>query len=194
MLTINLNKVRKVIQDSEQKPKPKMKISFGDSGTPDIPQQPKSVSESRRKVSEAKSPLSEQCWNQYNELRIEQAKVANEIHELVANGADRKAIKDLYDRVESYRPDLISAFERARYVDQHGKLPVVTNSVTPAADLYTLKDQKRKLIDKRCKLQRKIEKGKATNAPKLPEWEMELEHADMEYKSIDEQIKQLGGK
>lgn len=137
---------------------------------------------------------SQQCWLDYNSLRIEQARVANGIHELISRRAGKEEIAAMYARIESYRDDLVKLYHDARYTEQHGKAPTQPQPDKPKIEVALLKQQKRSLSDKRCKLQVKIEKGKATNSKNLVKWEEELAIANLEYDNLVQRIKEIEGK
>lgn len=196
MITVNLSNIDKLVEQAKKKAQPKLVIKVVKQSTeepaPSKPPVPKKqpAAEPEQKTAFDKfqrSALSQQCWSDFNDLRIEQAKEANKIHDLVASRASKDVIKALYEKVESYRPELIELYRRAKHVDQYGKLPEAQKP--EGDDIYSLKDQKRKLIDKRCKLQVKIKKGEATNAKKLTEWQLELEMANTEYKAVENKLK-----
>lgn len=203
MITINRTEAKQIIAASQTAKKPKLIISISKSDyKPTVVEKNEPVITDpnmewveRVPTRSNQKKLSDECWAEYNELRIEQAKVANEIHDLVERDASKKEIADLYARVESFRPDLITLFERARHAEQYGALPPVQDKpIASAADILSLKDQKRKLVDKRCKLQAKIKKGGSLNSPKVLEWQMEFDLAEIEYNDIDERLKKLEGK
>lgn len=143
--------------------------------------------------SEAKKFLSEQCWEEYNTVRIEQAQMSNRIALMVANGASKQELADLHAEIESYRPELQRLFHVARHVDQYGVLPELKVEKQMPSDIFSLKDQKRKLVDVRCKLAKKIKQG-SLKEHKVIEWQLELEKANAEYNQVDEQLKKLEGK
>lgn len=143
--------------------------------------------------SELKKTLSDQCWAEYNTVRIEQAKVSNRIAPLVANGASKQELADLHAEIESYRPEMQRLFQVARHVDQYGVLPELKVEQQIPSDVFSLKDQKRKLVDMRCKLAKKIKQG-SLKEHKLIEWQLELEQANAEFTMVDDQLKKLEGK
>lgn len=204
MITINRAVARKIIETSKVAQKPRLIISISKSDyKPTVVEriEPVITEDDMRWVERAaparsnQKKLSDECWAEYNELRIEQAKVANDIHDLIERNASKNEIADLYARVESFRPDLITLFERARHAEQYGALPAVQDKpIASLTDILLLEKQKRKLIDKRCKLQAKIKKGEVTNSSKVPEWQQDLDLAEIEYNDIDDRLKKMEGK
>ena len=141
----------------------------------------------------AKQTLSDQCWAEYNTVRIERAKVSNKIAPLVASGASKEALSELHAEIESYRPELQRLFEVARHVDQYGVLPELKVVQQVPSDIFSLKDQKRKLVDARCKLTKKLKQGSLKDH-KVIEWQLELDKANAEFNMVSDQLKKLEGK
>lgn len=139
--------------------------------------------------------LEHQLWIEFNALKVERNKLSTEISRLVENEASKERLAEQYAKIESYRPDLIALYDKIQYVKQHGCLPAVQETTTDLPDAYRLKDEKKKLVDKRCKLKRKLkESAKASKPEKILEWEQELAQADLQYIEVENQLKQLEGK
>lgn len=193
MLTLNLQEVQQKLQEIKQKPKPAISISI-------VPSDFKKPATDRlqepRSKSERKELLVNECWKNFNDIRIERAKLSNTINDLVESSAGTSELIDLYEKIESFRPALEKAFKIARHVEQYGELPAIADDpIAPpvsTSDIFILKDKKRKLVDKRCKLQAKIKKGK--DPEQISMWQTDLDFAVLEYNEVDEQIKKLEGK
>lgn len=224
MITINLKEAHEIIQAQQATTKPKLHITFGTRTTMPEPSNAPGAAPRKEackewcgmnycdengcvnrkrnavEITEAdkllvdKSPVLGEKWSDYNQLRIEQAKEANKIHELIDAGAPAEDLAELYQRVESFRPDLINLYEQAKAPAKQAAPAAEKTSATLPEDLLTLKDRKQKLSDKRCKLKVKIRKGSAASSPKLKEWELELEKSDAEYKAVEAQILKAEGK
>lgn len=131
--------------------------------------------------------------NQDNEIRIARAKLTNQYNPMIRAGASRLELKSHYQKIESLTGHLKDIFNKRRYVKKFGRLPdqggtkqsILTNNI------LALKDKKRKLTDKRCKLAKKIKVGEATNAKKLNIWKLEMDQANREYEMTCDKIKQL---
>lgn len=193
MVTINLKRAREIVEAYKNRPQPKISFVLSKSTV----QSPQSTIDSRPLTptpprSEVKSTLQAQCWAEFNELKIEQGKVSNTIGDVVASGATKAQLRELYAKIEGYRPDLIRLFERARYVDQYGVLPEEKKAAQLPADIYGLKDTKRKLVDLRHKLGKKIATAKRED--QRLDWEQKLAMANTEYAVVDDQIKKMEGK
>lgn len=200
MITINLKEAREIIEAEKNRPKIKRVLVMGSVSqsltSPPAPLQ-REKGETHIPIttpprSQVKSTLQAQCWAEFNELKIEQGKVSNTIGDVVASGANKAQLQELYAKIESYRPDLIRLFERARYVDQYGVLPEEKKDAQLPTDIYGLKDQKRKLVDLRHKLGKKISTAKKED--QRLDWEQKLALANTEYAVVDEQIKKMEGK
>jgi hypothetical protein len=192
MITINLKEAREIIEAEKNRPKIKRVINLTPGPSPKVEGKPHPQIIPTPPRSEVKSTLQAQCWAEFNDLKIEQGKVSNTIGDVVASGATRAQLQELYAKIESYRPDLIRLFERARYVDQYGVLPEEKTAAQLPADIYGLKDQKRKLVDLRHKLSKKISTAKRED--QRLDWEQKLALANTEYAVVDEQIKKMEGK
>lgn len=149
----------------------------------------------QRVKEENRSDLEKQLWIEFNALKVERNKLSTEISRLVENEASKERLAEQYAKIESYRPDLIALYDKIQYVKQHGCLPAIQETTTEPPDAYRLKDEKKKLVDKRCKLKRKLkESAKASKPEKILEWEQELAQADLQYMEVENQLKQLEGK
>jgi hypothetical protein len=194
MIEIN---VKEVLRARDQKAKPRPLIET--TSSPEVNSQ-KEVSEPTEKVSEPKPPviddahLASKYWGAFNAIKIERNKLSSQIHTMVARGATKSELKGHYQKIESYRPHLVEAFDLARFVERHGNIPEEKKVENRPVDLFSLKDERRKLIDKRCKLQKKIKEGKAKNPTRIAEWELELDQANAAHKLVDEKIKELEGR
>lgn len=135
-------------------------------------------------------------WKEYNDsFVLPMKKLSTQIAHMVDRGATQAELADHYEKIESYRPGRIALYEKIRYVQQYGKLPEVPEPEKENLDPYYLKDRKKKLVDKRCKLRAKLRTNANPSKPaKLLEWEQELAMADMEYLAVEEKLKQIEGK
>jgi hypothetical protein len=141
-----------------------------------------------------RSELVSKCWQEFNDVKLERNKLSSQTWKLVQDGATQEQLKTHYEKIESYRKQLTEIFDKARHAEQYGELPHVNKEDNgQRSDLASLKYEKKKLTEKRSKLRKKIELGKATNAPKLSEWELELDQADAEYNILDDKIKEMEG-
>jgi len=182
-MKFNPARASKIIEAEKNKPRPKISIK---QSTVDSPQS----TVERPKPQKETSALLAQCRAEYHALKLEQGQLSNTIAAAVANGDD---LRELYARIESYRPELIKLYERMKHVEQYGELPVpkVVNEVP--VDIFLLKDQRKKLIDERCKLNAKIKRGHIKEK-KVQDWQMRLDVANAEYAYVDDKIKHLEGK
>ena len=139
-------------------------------------------------------PVAEACWNEFNELKIQRGKLSSQIWLLVANCASTEVLKVQYEKIEGMSTELTSLFEQARFAEKHGRAPVSAKPDRNITEIFALKDERRKLIDLRSKLHKKITVGKAKNPNKVIEWQLELEQADAAYILVDEKIKKAEGK
>lgn len=200
MITINIARVHELVEEQKLKPAPKINISIVENTKVKLIAADKKWVD-RKEIdyesiaqSETRSELRGELWKEYDEVMLERNKLSSQIYDMVEDGATQEQLKQHYDNIESYRPALQELFDRARHVDRYGKLPEPKAQENPSLDLLTLKDQKKKLIDRRCKLQAKIKKGEAKNPDRVIAWQLELEQANAEYNHVDDQLKKLGSK
>lgn len=208
MLKFNTKQVLANAEEEKKKPKPLPKISI--KRTSQSPEQCSTQQQGgiynidkvmmhithQRVAEEIKTDLVSKCWHDYNEVLIERKKLSSMIWRMVADGATTAQLKEHYEKIESYKSQLGELFDRARYAERTGQLPEVIRDISTGqpADISSLKYEKKKKSEKRSKLKVKIERGRATNAPKLAEWELELDQVEAEYNNLEERIKKMEGK
>jgi hypothetical protein len=209
MISFNTKEVLQQIEEDKLKPKPSIKIEIGKKKASPAPEykitgglKPEQIvvnfddieSSPETKVV-SKSSIVSKSWEEFNQAKLERAKLSNEISKLIDQGATRSELAQHYEKIVACEPELQELFDKARHVEQYGALPELkTDEQEKPVDIYSLKDERRKLIDKRCKLQKKIKIGEAKNPKKVIEWQLELDQANAHYNHIDEQIKKLEGK
>ncbi|MBZ0245142.1 MAG: hypothetical protein K8H85_04270 [Cyclobacteriaceae bacterium] len=141
------------------------------------------------------SDLERQLWIEFNAIKTERNKASSQIWKMVENGATQAELAEHYELIESFRPGLIALYDKIQHVKQYGALPAAPEPAEENLDPYFLKDRKKKLVDKRCKLRAKLRTRANPSKPaKILEWEQELALADMEYKEVEEKLKQIEGK
>jgi hypothetical protein len=139
--------------------------------------------------------LLHQLEREYADVRMERNKLSSKICTRVEDGADEGELRDIYHKIESYRAALQEYYDKIAYVKQHGHLPEVKQEPEHEFTLFELKDQKRKLIDKRCKLQAKMKpSAKSVKPSQLANWQLELEQCNAMYEDVDMRIKKMEGR
>lgn len=154
-------------------------------------------------------PLIHQLENEKSALLVERNKLSSQIWKMVENGATQADLAEHYRKIEEYRPGLIALYDKIKHVKLHGELPSAPTSATNMDDIYQLKDLKKKLVDKRCKLKAKIDKVRGKQEYKVPggaevplsdkdtakvlEWQFELDQAEAEYTQVAEKLSLLNG-
>lgn len=147
------------------------------------------------RVEENASDLERQLWIEFNAIKTERNKASSQIWKMVENGATQAELAEHYELIESFRPGLIALYDKIQHVKQYGALPAAPEPEEENLDPYYLKFRKKKLVDKRCKLRAKLKTSATPSKPaKILEWEQELALADMEYKEVEEKLKQIEGK
>jgi hypothetical protein len=196
MIKIN---VKEVLESRDQKAKPRPVIKIGTSvkkvetpvqrnGT-DVP----GAEAVTARVMQSNALVS-QCWGAFSAAKIERNKLSSQIHTMVAAGATKSELKDHYEKIESHRPKLVELFDLSRFVERHGHLPEIKKVDEKPVDITSLKYERSRLIDKRCKLQKKIQVGEAKNPARIAEWQLELDQTNAAYNLVDEKIKELEGR
>lgn len=140
--------------------------------------------------------LEQELWQEYNDqFVIPMKKLSSQIAHMVERGATQQELADHYASIESYRPGRIVLYDKIQHLKQYGQLPAAPEPAEENLDPYFLKDRKKKLVDKRCKLNAKLKtSAKASKPEKILEWEQELAQANIEYSEVVEKIKQVEGK
>lgn len=151
--------------------------------------------------------LIQTLWIEYRGLLVERNKLSTQISQLVREGATQGDLQVHYKRIESFRPKLQDMYDKIQHAEQHGVLPDTTVEAGHEDNIYFLKQQKSKLIDRRHKLNKKISEAignkidspyVASHVPKNParidKWRVQLDEANAEYYLIERKIKQLEGK
>jgi hypothetical protein len=139
-----------------------------------------------------KSDLATQAWSEYHSVKLERKKLSSQIFRMVEDRSTKAQLKHHYAAITDLQQREGTLYERARFVEQNGKLPETTGHEDH--NILQLKDKRRKLVDQRCKLQKKIDLGKAKNPNRFSTWQQDLDRANAEYTFIDEQIQKLTGR
>lgn len=186
--------VKKVLQKSEPEKKPekssspKKEISIKVSPDPAQVHRDAAIHEIK---SGTRSDLLTHAWAEYNKVSQERKKLSKQIGSMVESGATRAELKEHYHRINTLLQEGAEHYDRIQHIEQYGTLPQPT---MPDVDIILLKDKRKKLVDQRCKLAKKVEKGQATNHKRVMQWQLELDQANAEYLLVDERIKKLEGK
>lgn len=198
MLKLNTQKVLKQAEEERNRPKPLPKIK---AIQPRIPQPgSKPVTQAIDSMLDPSSihvtDLS-MAEREYSDLRQERNKLSTTISFKVEQGASTEDLKSLYEQIESFRDLIRSAYDKISRI-KNGPANPTTVDVAPvgeAQSLFELKDQKRKLVDKRCKLQAKLKgSAKPSRPDQIAAWTLELEQANAQYNDLEQRIRKLEGK
>ncbi|HMG92608.1 MAG TPA: hypothetical protein VK589_21270 [Chryseolinea sp.] len=199
MIKLNVNKVLEQREIERQKPKPLPKLRIKGSTRSPIAQ--KILDETHSEVTDFvkeygdEKVLLHQLEREYGEIRMERNKLSSQICMMVEGGASQEQLKDLYQQIEGYRIPLQQHYDKIAFVKQHGALPEIKTEAHHEETIFELKDKKRKLVDKRCKLQIKLQKSAKPSKPaQVANWELELEKANAEYNDVERRLKVMEGK
>jgi len=136
---------------------------------------------------------------EYADIRQERNKLSTTISFRVEEGASPQDLKDLYEKIEAFRDPIRQAYDRIKHIKQFGSVPSVVPASQPGSpvheySIFELRDQKRKLVDRRCKLAAKLKPSAKPSKPEqIAEWTLELEQANAQYADVEAKIKKLEG-
>jgi len=198
-MRINVSKVLKQAAEQKLKPRPSVKIR---TKTVQIQPEPENARGADQDVTHAMIPersavsdsLLHQLESEYATIRKERAILSSSIARRVHEGASQEELKELYHKIESYRPSLQDYYDKIAYVKQHGRLPDPPAEHTQDKGLLELREMKRSLINRRSKLNVSIGKAKAISAEKVLSLQLQLDRLDAEYRDVELKIKKLEGK
>lgn len=215
-MKFNVNKVLHEAEIERQKPKPLPKVRIKSKSTIGNHEVviPSPGAAKRQAVSEPTEPISidqemidsgkvyveeqvllHQLEREYADIRMERNKLSSLISTMVEEGATQEQLREHYEKIEAFRIPLQQHYDKIKYVKQHGALPEIKSDAKSEETLFELKDKKRKLIDKRCKLQKKlVASAKPSKPEQIANWELELEQATAEYNDVEKRIKQMEGR
>ena len=132
-------------------------------------------------------------------IRKERAKLSNHYHQLEEDKAPIEDFARNYAAIESHTDELKRLWLRKKHVLSHGNdinRPVEKMSAETELILSNLKHQKRRLIDKKSKLNTKIKTAHGTANPAKNEarWTQELQTVEMDIQILEKRIKQIDEK
>lgn len=142
-------------------------------------------------VKKSRDMLSSQIARMVEKQRLAEA-LAPEDQALQEKHRDER--RALYHRIEAYRNELAAHYDNIAYVKIHGHLPQKREPPSTEETIFSLRDHKRSLINRRDKLRRRIQIMATKDATKVPSLQLQLEQLDAEYDDVQARIKQLEGK
>ena len=112
---------------------------------------------------------------------------------MICNEASQGELANHYKLIESISSEIRDVYDRREFVRQHGTLPEQGSAQASIdnGNILALKEQKRSLVNRRSKMKRKIELGKAKSSPNLADWELALDKMDIEFKVVCDRINEL---
>jgi hypothetical protein len=198
-MRINVRRVMLQAAENKQKPRPAVKIRTK-------PVQPDPEPESDRgadpEVSDVVIPersgepnsLLHHLEIEYSTIRKERAILSSSIGRRVHEGATQDELKELYHKIESFRPSLQDYYDKIAYVKIYGKLPDPPAGHNQDKGLLELREEKRSLINRRSKLSVEIKKAQAKSPEKVTALQLKLDILDTQYNDVELKIKKLEGK
>lgn len=142
----------------------------------------------------AKSNLISSLWNEYHAISTDQKKLCTQIAHLVRDGATQERLREQYERIEAYQPQLQAMRDKISYAEKHGELPPLPGDASEIDDINALKVKAKTLVEKRSKLKKKLALKTAKNPERFVHWEKELAMAEIEWMHVDGRINDLKGK
>jgi hypothetical protein len=190
MITINVQETLRKAHEEKARQKGLPVIRIGKPLSPSAGAEPVI----QKSVSNPQSDLVKSLWREYNAILLERNKLSTQIAHMVERGADQAELKDHYDKIESYRPQLQDLYHKIQYAEKHGELPSAQFVKEDPETLDSIKLKIRSLVDKRSKLKDKIAKKKASNPAKYVEWDLELAQVNVQYNELISKKKFLESK
>jgi hypothetical protein len=198
MIKLNVNQVLREADAERRKPKPLPKVAVKKARPAGRAAVDKPIDQQEATSTDRQDdPTLRILEREYLDVRMQRSKESSKIVSMVEAGAPQEDLRLQYEKIESYRSEIRSKYDQLSYYKQHGQLPArpVEEKETKTYTLYELKDRKRKLIDRRCKLQAKLKpSGKPSKPFQIATWQMELDQSTAEYELICDEIKRLDGK
>jgi hypothetical protein len=198
MITIDLQEIRANREKKEQKAKPVIILPHQEREAGEIIDKDTAdnliEAHNATKVQvQLKDALINDLDIQERELRIERAKMSNEYHAMIESGASQGEFAANYQKIESVSSQIREVYDARDHVYRFGRLPGMgsAQSSMSTSDLLALKDLRRSLINRRCKIKDKLEIGKAKNPNRLANWKLELDKLDTEYFVVQQKINEL---
>lgn len=151
------------------------------------------IDNSEREEIDLKSALMADLDQQHRDIYIERCKLSNKYMPMIDEGASQSMLASHYEKIESFTRELQQIFITRRFVEQNGRLPSqkTANDIVDNTNLYALKDRKRKLSDKKCKLAAKLKVNTAKGVKNIEKWSIELDKAIAEYDMVCKKIEEL---
>jgi hypothetical protein len=133
-----------------------------------------------------------------NAVRLERDKLSSKIWKMVEDGASQEELRAHYERIESFRPQMIELWKKVDHARRYNEMPKPEAPIVQeeqSRDLLFLKDQRRSLENRRDKARREIRKLTPLVVPpgwkepeKLTNLRLKLDQLDAEYKMVKEQL------
>lgn len=187
MITINVKK----IQEKKESEIARIRATFTRTvkvSTPPPPPLPQVTQD---------SPVLKDLESRFRELKIQRNKLSSTIASQLCSGATQEQLKNLYDEIESFRPEMMKIYDQIAYVKRHGQLPSEPQAeITPSqeSDLYALKYRAKMLQNQRYKYKKKLApSAKPPTQASIQKWSQKLQMIEAEYEQIRQQIQQING-
>ncbi len=136
------------------------------------------------------NPLIQELESELSTIKVQRAKLSTAISKMVNSGSSKNELGQLHTKIACFKKPIQEAYDKLEYVKKHGELP--KKKVTSESELQ-LKDKKRKLVDLRSKLKKKLQmaEGKGNGNSKVLEWEQSLDRAELEYKEVEQKLAEI---
>lgn len=199
MITINIDEVRQKAE-AKKSHKPKIRIIIPEvikeaeeTVNEDIGKRVDEGVRSERTAAGLKDALLIDLDNQERDLRIERAKLSNQYLPMIKKEATMEELAHHYRKIEAISDEIRDVYNKREHVLKFGRLPgqETANDKIDHTNVLALKEQRRSLNDRISKTRKKIEKGKATNSPRLAEWELYVDQMEAERSIVQSRIKEL---
>ena len=129
------------------------------------------------------------------DVRVARARLSNQYHELIDNGASQGELQKHYQKIEEYTKELQRLWERRKYVERYGHLPVEKEKGhrLESDNMYELKDLRRSLNNRKSKINAKLRDRihYPEGSPKRQEMQVELDKIEAEQVEVNNKIRRL---
>lgn len=134
--------------------------------------------------------------DQMRDLKIARARLSNQLSGMYREGSSQNEVERHVARIQGYTDQMKVVYDRQRHVERYGKLPdpePPKPSPLDSTNIMKLKEHRRTLVDKRCKLKRKLQPNarQPVNSSRRILWQEELDRVELEYKHVKKRIRDL---
>jgi len=134
--------------------------------------------------------LLQDLWAEFKSRKTDRAKLSNGYHQLLYEQVGSKILSGHYARIEAVSDELKEIYDKIRYVERYGELPEPPKESQEETDIYKLKEEKRSLVNRRCKVAAKLKNTTKypSGSSKRQELQAYLDRMNIEYEQVQDKI------